>query len=438
MVRTPNPSKERLSTKKSTSSEISQVSEDDDKTRKHGKRGQLKDQADEDVDKEDVKINGESDKAASGTHTESTVEISYEDYLTENCDELVEPDITETKAVDESQNAGRDIRSFFSKGPATFKLQNPSFSTIKVKAEIHEPCSKLSGEALTKKSPVLLAGIFAKQKERHQKCIKGCIEITDDDLVIEYLDDETFKSEEAGGLLKVSAGIKSAEAGGLLKAPSGIKSDETGGLLKAPSGIKSVEAGGLLNVHTGIKSGQEGGLLKATAGIKSDEMSGLLKVPPGINSTLKNNDTNKFEPETVIDKLQIKENAIPVEIIDECRGGNSAKPETVMESMLNGSVTKRQNMNDVLMGKHRQVQDSDSQKQKPNSDGASGNSKDKKAETKKRGRGRGSKVNNGTVKECNGVDVGEKSVSQDDEETCPYMPPVSTSVSASVLVKPIR
>lgn len=373
MVRTPNPSKERLSTKKCTSSEISQDSEGGDNTKKRGKCRQLKAQADEDASKEDVKINGEAGKAVPST--ESTVEISYEDYLTENCDDSVAPDLSET----ESQNAGRDIRSFFSKGPATFKLQNPSFSTIKVKAEIHEPCSRLSGEAFARKSPVLLPGILGKQKDGRRKCGKGRVEITDDDLVIECLDGEMNKSDEAGG-----------------------------------------------------------GLLKAPAGLKSNDASGLLMTPDVIDSTLKNSDTDKLEHETIIGELQIMKDPIPVKVIDTC-GESSAKPEVVTVSVLNGSVTERQNLNDVLMGRQKQVgQEPDFQKKKQNSDGVSSSSKEKKADGKKRGRDKGLQVNGRIRKECNGADAGDKSVTRDDEETRVYALPASTSVDVVVVKPPVR
>lgn len=160
--------------------------------------------------------------------SESITEISYEEYLVENCtdQEEIEDDSPKTDVV--IQNEGRDIRNYFFKGRSTFKEQK-DFATMKVQAEIHIPSQEFS--TLQKRdSPTISLDRFTKLKASHRKGVRCCMEITDDDLVIECLDAEPASEVEKSCHLVSGTGTNIIGLNGLNHVQQDMQSSFKGGI----------------------------------------------------------------------------------------------------------------------------------------------------------------------------------------------------------------
>lgn len=176
----------------------------------------------------EIKCPSHADDENVAKTSESITEISYEEYLVENCSDQEEIEDDSPKADVVVQNEGRDIRNYFFKGHSTFKEQK-DFATMKVQAEIHIPSQEFS--ALQKRdSPTVSLDRFTKLKGSRRKGVRCCMEITDDDLVIECLDVEPAAEVEKSCHLVSGTGTNIIGLNGLDHVQQDVHSSFKGGI----------------------------------------------------------------------------------------------------------------------------------------------------------------------------------------------------------------
>lgn len=198
--------------------------------------------------------------------SESITEISYEEYLIENCSDQEEigDDSPKTNVV--IQNEGRDIRNYFSKGRPTF-TEPKDFATIKVKAEIHIPSRKISTPQ-KRDSPVIPLDRFTKLKGSRRKGVRCSMEVTDDDLIIECLDAEPSSEIDKSCHLVVGTGTNVVGLNGLDPVQQNMNSSFKRGIgnpendPKCPVSNPEVEQQNMNDVLMGkLKKGRQARLL---------------------------------------------------------------------------------------------------------------------------------------------------------------------------------